>query len=73
MVFGRVSGFDSTLELSTLDGSNGLVLSGIDEFDFSGSSVSGAGDINGDGIDDLIIGAPMAFSQRHSILLARAT
>ncbi len=57
MVFGRDTGFDAALELSALDGSNGFVLNGIDERDSSGGSVSGAGDINGDGIDDLIIGA----------------
>ncbi|MGB3789350.1 MAG: hypothetical protein WA949_15170, partial [Phormidesmis sp.] len=57
VVFGSDTGFDDELHLSELDGSNGFVLNGIDEFDFSGVSVSGAGDINGDGIDDLIIGA----------------
>ena len=36
---------------------NGFVLNGIDSGDFSGVSVSGAGDVNGDGFDDLIIGA----------------
>jgi hypothetical protein len=34
------------------------VLNGIDPFRRSGFSVSGAGDINGDGIDDVMIGAP---------------
>ncbi len=43
--------------LADLDGSNGFVINGIDGNDSSGRSVSGAGDINGDGIDDLIIGA----------------
>ncbi len=57
VVFGRDAGFDASLELSALDGSNGFVLNGIDTDDRSGVSVSGAGDINGDGIDDLIIGA----------------
>ena len=32
-------------------------LSGIADTDRSGNSVSGAGDVNGDGLDDLIIGA----------------
>ena len=36
------------------------MLTGIDAYDDSGYSVSGAGDVNGDGIDDLIIGAPGA-------------
>ena len=62
VVFGSDAGFDATLELSSLNGSNGFVLKGIAAYDNSGHSVSGAGDINGDGFDDLIIGAPYADS-----------
>jgi hypothetical protein len=58
VVFGQVEGFDATMDLSTLDGSNGFVINGINAGDFLGGSVSSAGDVNGDGIDDLIIGAP---------------
>ncbi|MEH1839380.1 MAG: Ig-like domain-containing protein [Nostoc sp.] len=57
VVFGKSSGFGASLNLSNLNGSNGFVINGIDTDDFSGSSVSSAGDFNGDGIDDLIIGA----------------
>jgi hypothetical protein len=39
------------------DGTVGFVLRGIDAGDFSGWAVSDAGDVNGDGIDDLIVGA----------------
>ncbi|MBE9042231.1 FG-GAP repeat protein [Oscillatoriales cyanobacterium LEGE 11467] len=60
VVFGTNDGFDASLDLSTLDGSNGFVLNGIDIFDYSGFSVSSAGDVNGDGIDDIIIGARFA-------------
>ena len=60
VVFGDSEGFAPSLDLATLDGSNGFVINGIKEDDWSGESVSGAGDINGDGIDDLIIGAPRA-------------
>ncbi len=56
VVFGANT-FADSLNLADLNGTNGFVLNGIDEFEFSGFSVSGAGDINGDGIDDLIIGA----------------
>ena len=58
VVFGSNSGFSASLDLSTLNGSNGFVINGINQGDYSGRSVSSAGDINGDGIDDLIIGAP---------------
>lgn len=60
VVFGRDDGFPATLELSELDGTNGFIINGIAERDYSGESVSGAGDVNGDGVDDLIIGAPAA-------------
>ena len=58
VVFGSNSEFSPSLNLSTLDGTNGFVINGIDVYDLSGYSVSSAGDVNGDGIDDLIIGAP---------------
>jgi Ca2+-binding RTX toxin-like protein len=60
VVFGRSSGFSSSLNLSSLDGRTGFVLNGIDFGDYSGFSVSSAGDVNGDGLDDLIIGADFA-------------
>jgi len=57
VVFGKTDAFASSMDLSALDGSTGFRLDGVAAYDFSGHSVSGAGDINGDGIDDLIIGA----------------
>ncbi|MEM7054524.1 MAG: hypothetical protein AAF446_08235 [Pseudomonadota bacterium] len=58
VVFGSASGFDSPFQLSGLDGSNGFKVNGETLEDRSGYSVSAAGDFNGDGVDDLIIGAP---------------
>jgi len=60
VVFGRSTGFGSSLQLSALDGSNGFRVDGAAAYDRSGHSVSNAGDINGDGIADLIIGAYFA-------------
>ena len=57
VVFGKASGFFPSLELSSLDGSNGFRLDGIDSYDQSGTSVSAAGDVNGDGFGDIVIGA----------------
>ncbi|MEZ6052868.1 MAG: integrin alpha [Planctomycetaceae bacterium] len=60
VVFGKSGGFSSTFDLSTLDGTNGFRLEGIDSTDFSGLSLDGVGDFNGDGFDDLIVSAPFA-------------
>ena len=57
VIFGKKNGFNPVIELSNLDGGNGFAIVGADEFEYSGKSVSSAGDLNGDGVDDLIIGA----------------
>jgi hypothetical protein len=57
VVFGSADGLPSPLPLSTLDGSNGFAIDGEGSYNFAGVAVSGAGDLNGDGIDDLAIGA----------------
>jgi hypothetical protein len=66
VVFGSTAGFPAVLPLGSLfpagggDGTGGFVLTGIEANDRSGCSVSAAGDVNGDGIGDLIIGADRA-------------
>jgi hypothetical protein len=61
VVFGANSvGSGGTVDLSALDGSNGFVLNGVSARDFSGRSVSAAGDVNDDGVDDFLIGTQLA-------------
>ena len=61
VVFGKSDA--AIVELSTIDDDDnnaGFVINGVSERDYSGRSVSGAGDVNGDGLDDIIIGANQA-------------
>jgi Ca2+-binding RTX toxin-like protein len=60
VVFGKAGGFGAILDLAALDGSNGFQITGSAPGDLLGISVSGAGDVNGDGFADLIVGAPAA-------------
>jgi hypothetical protein len=57
VIFGHAGGF-SNIDLTNLDPAAGFVIQGAAVDDVSGWSVSGAGDINGDGADDLLVGAP---------------
>ncbi|MEG9862766.1 MAG: VCBS domain-containing protein [Parvularculales bacterium] len=60
IIFGKAGGFGMSIDLSSLDGSNGFRLDGVtggNTADQSGRSVSSAGDVNGDGYDDIMIGA----------------
>ena len=56
MVFGGAAGFPATLDLGTLDGTNGFSITGAATSDLFGRSID-YGDFNGDGLDDLIVGA----------------
>ncbi|MGV6802373.1 MAG: hypothetical protein ACWA5L_10670 [bacterium] len=51
------STFSSTIEISDLDGTNGFVVNGGAAVDQLGLGISGGRDLNGDGIDDLLLGA----------------
>ncbi|WP_130470908.1 FecR domain-containing protein [Candidatus Magnetaquicoccus inordinatus] len=60
LLFGHANGFPAQSALATLTGNNGFRLDGAASYDGAGRAVSGAGDVNGDGLADLIIGAPDA-------------
>jgi hypothetical protein len=57
VVFGKKDNTNA-IELSDIvAGTGGFVINGELAYDKSGWSVSSAGDVNGDGLDDLIVGA----------------
>src|SRR5665648_344828 len=56
VVFGSRTAFPSSLSLFSLNGTNGFDVMGVSNSDDSGYSLS-SGDINGDGIADLLVGA----------------
>lgn len=61
VVFGSKNTFPTQLILKDLNGKNGFTINGISPGylgEESGYSIGSAGDFNGDGIDDVIIGAP---------------
>jgi hypothetical protein len=62
VVFGRNAFTTGPIALSALNGSDGFKILGADFFDKAGISVSTAGDFNGDGISDVLIGAYTAYS-----------
>jgi hypothetical protein len=69
LFFGR-STVTARLDPSTLDGSNGFQFQGRRAGDHAGAAIAGVGDVNADGFDDLLIGAPDADPGSPSRLLA---
>ena len=58
VIYGKTGSSRGTVDLTDLDPSDGFIIQGDAAEDNAGRSVSAAGDVNGDGIDDLIVGAP---------------
>ncbi|MGD1916141.1 MAG: GC-type dockerin domain-anchored protein [Phycisphaerales bacterium] len=58
VLFGRSAGFPPLVDLRSLDGSDGFRMDGATNEDQAGDSLAGGGDLNGDGFDDLVVGAP---------------
>jgi hypothetical protein len=55
VVFGKAGGWSATQSLATLDGSNGFKMSTGVAMNAVGAAISSAGDLNGDGIEDLAV------------------
>jgi Ca2+-binding RTX toxin-like protein len=60
VIFGNAAGLDQGMSLATMLPSEGFAIHGIDAYDSTGFQVNSGGDVNGDGIDDLIVGAHFA-------------
>jgi hypothetical protein len=60
VLFGQKKPMPAQLKLNSLNGTNGFIVSSISSYDYLGSSVSAAGDFNGDGYDDILLGADNA-------------
>ena len=73
VVFGQRTPFSATFALSSLNGSNGFRLDGVDAFNYAGQAVSSAGDINGDGIDEVILSARTAAGSVSYVVFGRDT
>jgi subtilisin family serine protease len=68
VVFGAAGlGAGGTVDLSALDGNNGLVIHGLGEDHNLGRSMSRAGDINDDGVEDFVVGAHYATSDTGQV------
>lgn len=77
VIFGAAS-FAASLDVSALSGNNGLTLTAATANDRFGDAVAGGSDVNGDGIDDFVVGAPLtnsvgALGGRAYVFYGRAT
>jgi hypothetical protein len=57
VVYGGEAGDQGVFDLGSLNGSNGFTITGKTVNAALGRVVSGAGDINGDGLSDILIGS----------------
>jgi hypothetical protein len=57
VIYGKLGG-TADIDLAALTPDRGFRLAGVGDWDYLGHSATSAGDINGDGLDDFVIGAP---------------
>jgi hypothetical protein len=71
VVFGKTGG--SAVELSdVVEGIGGFVIKGAVSGDLAGGDVAGAGDVNGDGLSDLLVGANGADDGTHYVVFGKS-
>lgn len=71
VVFGKAGGFTASLDPTTVDGSNGFKIFGGGPGQKAGGAVSGAGDVNGDGFDDVVVSTESP--NRFHVVFGRAS
>jgi FG-GAP repeat len=71
--FGKTGGFSLSTNLGLLNGSNGFRIDGSGTTTLTGSSISGAGDVNGDGTGDIIVGSPFSGLHGAALIFGRTT
>ena len=71
VIFGKADGF-ATVNLLSLDASTGFIIGIEGSLHAAGRSVSGAGDVNGDGFDDFIVGAPFGNTGDAYVIFGKA-
>jgi len=57
VIYGQNQSWSASIDLSSLTANQGFAFNGELSVEYAGVAVSSGGDINGDGIDDLLIGA----------------
>jgi Ca2+-binding RTX toxin-like protein len=74
VVFGKAGGFAAEIDLAAVAaGNGGFVINGASVWAGSGYGVSSAGDVNGDGFDDLIVGASLEGTGNAYVIFGSAT
>lgn len=58
VIFGHRGPWQKVITPSSLNGMNGFIANGVSSYDSSGTSIGNVQDFNGDGLDDVAIGAP---------------
>jgi len=69
VVFGKGNGFEQVTDLDRLPSADGFTITNASLTTEFGKAIAGVGDVNGDGIDDFMVGAPGKrfgnFSSQH--------